>query len=202
LGDEKWHQEFFSFINDGKLAARLGEEFFSTRFIYKILEGINADKGLLRAQVRIQVLSYASIYEAVIHHILFERLPTDPAVAQLTEFPTKKEIAIPQGQMAIIKAHLRHAGHEIIPTYAAVGKTDISKVRFDKKAECAQSLGFISRRLRDELTELYEARNAIHIHAEIRKSLQYQIDLSRLAYRRMAPFKEQVTNKLAKLGLL
>ena len=47
--------------------------------------------------------------------------------------------------------------------------------------------------LRDELIEFYDARNAIHIHAEIRKSLNYQLDLSRRAYLRMQPFKEQLS---------
>jgi hypothetical protein len=70
-------------------------------------------------------------------------------------------------------------------------------VRFDKKAECATTLGLIEPWLRDELIEFYEARNAIHIHAEIRKSLDYQLDLSKRAYWRMQPFKEQIMAALA-----
>jgi hypothetical protein len=73
-------------------------------------------------------------------------------------------------------------------------------VRFDRKAECAFQLGFIEDWLRDDLIEFYEARNSIHIHAEIRKSLKYQLDLSRDAYRRLQPFKEQISSKLADLG--
>lgn len=52
IADEKWHVDFFAFIEDGKLAKRLGEEFISTRVIYKLLEGIEAQDWLLRAQIK------------------------------------------------------------------------------------------------------------------------------------------------------
>lgn len=148
-----------------------------------------------------QVLSYASIYEAVIHHILFDVLTAQPQVVSLTEFPTKKQISIPPASLALLEKHLEHDGKRIIPTYEAIGKTDESKVRFDKKAECAEALGLIEGWLKDELIEFYEARNAIHIHAEIRKSLDYQLDLSKRAYWRMQPFKEQLVTGMAKYAL-
>jgi hypothetical protein len=103
--------------------------------------------------------------------------------------------------MTALAKHLQHDGKPIIPTYEGVGKTDESKVRFDRKAECAFSLGLIEEWLRDEIIEFYEARNAIHIHAEIRKSFDYQLDLSKRAYLRLQPFREQVRSKLITLGL-
>lgn len=197
VADEAWHITYFDFVQQPALEKRLGEEFIATRYIYKLLEGLEADDWLLRAQIRLQVMSYASIYEAVIHHILFDLLSTEPAVVSLTEFPMKKQVSIPNASLAVLRSHLEHGGKQIIPTYEAVGKTDESKVRFDKKAECAAALGLIEDWLKDELIEFYEARNAIHIHAEIRKSLNYQLDLSRRAYLRMQPFKEQVSAALA-----
>ena len=202
IGDEQWHVEFFSFIQDAKLAKRLGDEFVSARVIYKILEGLEAEDWLHRAQIRLQILSYASIYEAAIHHILFDLLSDHPEVIRLTEFPTKKQISIPNEHLAVFQKYLEHDGKKIVPTYDAVGRTDESKVRFDRKAECVHQLGFIEDWLRDELIEFYEARNAIHIHAEIRKSLEYQIDLSRRAYMRMQPFQEQSSARLKALGLV
>ncbi len=198
VADETWHVSYFDFIDQPSLAQRLGEEFISTRYIYKLLEGLEADDWLLRAQIRMQILSYASIYEAVIHHLLFDTLANEPQVISLTEFPMKKQISIPPASLAVLEKHLLHDGKKIIPTYEAVGKTDEAKVRFDRKAECAEALGIIEPWLKEELVEFYEARNAIHIHAEIRKSLNYQLDLSRRAYMRMQPFKEQITSWLAK----
>lgn len=197
VADEAWHVAYFDFISDSVLSQRLGEEFISTRYIYKILEGLEANNWMLRSQIRLQILSYASIYEAVIHHLLFEECSDSPQVKALTEFPTKKEISIPSASRAALQKHLVHDGKTIIPTYISVGRTDETKVRFDKKAECAAALGIIESTLKDELVEFYDARNAIHIHAEIRKSLDYQLDLSKRAYRRMQPFKEQIVAWLA-----
>ena len=200
LADEAWHYEFFSFVNDPDLRQRLADEFLSARFLYKILEGLGADEWLLRAQIRMQILSYASIYEAVLHHVLFERLPNNSLVISLTEFPTKKIVSIPRESQSLLDKHLSHDGKRIIPTYEAIGRTEQTKVRFDSKAKCAFALGFVQDWMRDELIEFYEARNAIHIHAEIRKSLNYQLDLSRRAYLRMEPFREQVTDRLISIG--
>ncbi|MGE8218473.1 MAG: hypothetical protein ACN6OU_01810 [Stenotrophomonas acidaminiphila] len=192
LEDEAWHLSYFDFLTDKNLARRLGEEFISTRYIYKYFEGIGAKDWLQRAQVRIQVLCYASIYEAVIHHLLFVNLATNPHVIALTEFPTKKQIFIPTDSLTALAKHLKHDGKDIIPMFEAVGKTEETKIRFDKKAKCAQALGIVEKWLSAELIEFYEARNAIHIHAEIRKSLSYEIDLARRAYMRLLPFKEQI----------
>lgn len=116
LADWEWHKDRFSFISDQTLRNRLADEFISTRYVYKFLEGMAADDWLLRAQIRLQVLSYASIYEAVIHHILFDELSTNPKVQALTEFKTKKQISIPTSKKAALESALEHDGKEIIPT--------------------------------------------------------------------------------------
>jgi len=192
LADKQWHKDRFDFINNNDLEERLADEFISARYIYKLLEGISAQSWLLKAQIKLQILSYASIYEAVLHHLLFDELNDRKEVIALTEFKTKKLISIPSVKLKILEKELEHNGEKIIPTYESIGRTDETKVRFDRKAECACKLGLIEDWLKDELIEFYDARNAIHIHAEIRKSLEYQIDLSKRAYRRMEPFIEQL----------
>ncbi|MGF1888097.1 hypothetical protein L4D13_18385 [Photobacterium profundum] len=192
MADWGWHQSEFDFITDETLRDRLADEFISARYIYKMLEGMAADSWLFQAQIRVQILSYASIYEAVIHHLLFEDFKKRSEVMGLTEFKMKKLISIPVSKLSQLEAALEHNGKRIIPTYEGIGKTDVTKVRFDKKAECACQLGLIEEWLKDEIIEIYEARNAIHIHAEIRKSLDYQLELSKNAYRRMRPFVDQI----------
>jgi len=201
IADYDWHKRFFSFIKDEALANRLAEEFIATRFIYKLLEGMEADGWLLRAEVRNQILAYASIYEAVLHHLLFDLLPDEPRVIALTEFKTFKRISIPRPNQVQLEKYLSHDGKKIVPTVAAVAKNDVSKVRFDAKAQCAFELGFIDEGLRDDLLEFYQARNAIHIHAEIRKGIGYEIKLSQRAYRRMERLRKQVAAQLKILKL-
>lgn len=201
IADEEWHKDFFRFISDQKLAARLAEEFISTRCLYKILEGLSVTKWMLRAQVRAQVFSYASIYEAIIHHILFVDFATDSRVIALQRQSGRTDVSIPSAKMELLKKHLTHGGSPIIVTRESIKKIKTSKIRFDKKAECARDIGLIDDALCAELIEFYEARNSIHIHAEIRKSMKYQMDLSWRAYRRMEPFKTQVESALVSQGL-
>jgi hypothetical protein len=202
IGTFQWHKDFFDFIKDVTLAERLAEEFMAARFVYKILEGLEAKEWQMRTQIRTQVLSYASIYEAVLHHVLFDLLPADPKVVSLTRFPTNKKTSIPAEHQKMLQRYLSHDGKKIIPTYETIGKTDKNKVRFGSKAKCAFALGFINEKLKDELIEIYEARNTIHIHAEIKKSLKYQLDLSRRAYLRMEPFRNQIKKRLKTMALI
>ena len=201
LADDDWHLDYFSYLGDTDLSRRLGEEFVATRYLYKFLEGMEAGGWLHRSQIKIQILSYASIYEAAIHHILFDLISSDTRVKSLMEFPQKIKISIPTASQTALQQHLGHDGKKIIPTYEGIGRTSNTKVRFDRKAECACELGLIDSKLKDELIQIYEARNAIHIHAEIRKSLDYHLDISKTAYRRMKIFKEQTSKKMEALHI-
>ncbi|MBM7331730.1 hypothetical protein JS562_54165 [Agrobacterium sp. S2] len=86
-GDLTWHTRFFDFLHcDPTLERKLGEMFYSTRYLYKILEGLapGDEDWALETEVRLQVLNYASIYEACLHHLLFEEASSEPEVLQLT----------------------------------------------------------------------------------------------------------------------
>lgn len=47
-----------------------------------------------------------------------------------------------------------------------------------------------------EIIEIYGYRNAIHLIAEQRKGIEYELELSKRAYRRMCPFIDQIKRKL------
>ena len=202
LPDDTWYDQYFDFVTDAELRVRLAEEFKAARAVYKLFRGIDAQDWLQRAQVRIQILQYASIYEAVIHHILFDRLGTSDEVRRLVEFHRLVRISIPEHKQIALNKDFAHDGKVIIPTYQGTGRTDVTKVRFDNKANCAVDLGLIDQDLCRDLIEIYEARNAVHLHAELRKNLSYEIDMARTAYRRLEPFRFQLVTSLSRMGLL
>ena len=131
-------------------------------------------------------------FQARGYHLLFKDLSSDPAVIELRMQTGRIAVSVPATKLAPINSLISHNGKEIYSTCDARKIIKESAVRFDKKAKCARDLGFITPALCSELIEFYEARNAIHIHAEIRKSMRYQLDLSWRAFRRMEPFKAQV----------
>jgi hypothetical protein len=195
LASEQWHKDFFSFISDESLSERLAEEFMSVRYIYKFLEGMQVDGFLQTAQIKLQILFYASIYEAIIHHILFDVMKDHHEVNNLLTTEKYNRISVSKEF-----DNLTHDGKEILTMYKTIGRRDVTKVRFDEKVKVFVKLGFITSDLGDELIDIYEIRNAIHIHAELRKGIQYEMEKSTVAYRRMQVFKEQVVRKLQELG--
>jgi hypothetical protein len=201
----QWHIDFFDFLDDEPaLQARVGEEFFTARYIYKFFEGMlvgaaTQEEWAARAQVQIQVQQYASIYEACLHHLLFVRCRDERAVQELLEQPAFKQWDVSEHlreKVAALLAQAPTGDHpkELVAAYWDTRTVDERLVRFDDKARAAVRLAIIDEPLANELIDFYEARNLIHIHAELRKGAtwQWQLNLARAAYRRLQPFRDQV----------
>ena len=225
LPNDEWYEDAFDFIKDNTLKNRLIAEFKNARFVYKFFEGISAEEELKLAEVKMQVLMYASIYEATIHYVLFdEYYKNDPVVQKMLTQNVSKPFSIPTKQSEKINSLLSHDGKNIIPYFATTQKRDITKIRFDEKCVAAFQLGILkdipqqSISTADilpeikispdmpifcsELIRIYEVRNAIHLHAELKKEIDYHLTLSKIAYRRMQPFLQQIKEKLNMDGLI
>ena len=194
------HVENFAFLDcDPELRQRVGEEYFSARYLYKLFEGLRVQEGWARrAQVQLQVQQYASIYEACLHHLLFQHCRRTPEVRSLLASVTYGSWDVPRELTARMDAALMKAacdaGDEVVVRVKRPAVTDSSKVRFDRKVATAVGLGMVSRQLGDELVAFYTTRNMIHIHAELRKGKdwQWEVEFARDAYRRLQPFTEQL----------
>ena len=196
LPDEYWFENYFDYISDSQLSKRLSEEFKAIRYIYKILEGMQADDYLKIAQVRIQIIYYASIYEAILHHILFDLLKDKQEVKDLYLTENFKRISVSKELDNLV-----HDGKKIFTMYKDWFTRDINQIRFEYKVDVAVQLSLINLNLGEELKKIYTLRNAIHLHAEIRKGIQYEIDMSLIAYRRMKIFREQIIAGMNNLGI-
>lgn len=127
------------------------------------------------------------------HHALFELSRSDPRVQQLGRYTSLKPYNVPPSKFESFE----HDGRKIVAAYWADSKADISKIRFDDKVDAAVDLGMITESLGSDLKDIYEARNSIHIHAELKKNLEFDLDIGRLAYRRMQPFCDQLQRYVA-----
>jgi hypothetical protein len=96
-----------------------------------------------------------------------------------------------------------------VPYYFVKKEKDKPQVRFDDKCKTAEKLGLIHKFTSDtgieidlplEIMEIYSYRNGIHITAERRKGINYELELSKKAYRRMRPFIDQIKEQLSKDG--
>lgn len=211
LADEQWYEHEFEFIRDTSLKERLIKEFRAIRFAYKIYEGIEAKDENLIFEVRNQILGYATLYEAIIEYVLKTYYANSQEYDDLTHHTIPIPISIPQIKLNKLKNELSHDGKEIVPFYYARKRKEDTKIRFDEKCKAAEKLGLIHTftaengtiiDLPKEIIEIYSYRNGIHIMAEQRKGLVYELDLSKRAYRRMRPFIDQIKEKLQSDNLM
>lgn len=209
LAQENWYENEFNFIKDDALRNRLVEEFRAIRFAYKIYEGIAAKDENLIFEVRNQILGYATIYEAVIEQVLTEYYSDTTEFDDLMHHTVPVQISIPLDKQNDLQSALSHNGEMVVPFSYRRKKKEKSQVRFDDKCRTAEKLGIIKSfknmegievDLPSEIIEIYSYRNGIHLIAEQRKRITYELELSKKAYRRMRPFIEQVKSKLTEDG--
>lgn len=206
LAEEVWYETEFDFIPDSKLRKRLIEEFKAIRFAYKLYEGIAASEENLIFEVRNQILGYATIYEAVIEEVLTKYYADTQEYYELTHHIIPVKISIPQNKMKELEKVLEHDGKEIVPFFYKEKEKEKPQIRFDEKCKTAAKLGLIHSfvnsngetiDLPKEIIQIYSYRNGIHLIAEQRKEIKYELELSKKAYRRMRPFIDQVKEKLS-----
>lgn len=205
LADDEWYENEFCFIQDRELKKRIIAEFKAVRFAYKLYEGIGATGENLMFEVRNQILAYASIYEAALEYILNTYYSDTDEFDSLMHHTIPVKISIPQDKLNELQNILMHDDKIIVPFYYAKKKKEKPQIRFDDKCRTAEKLGLIHKFVNSEgkevdlpaeLIELYSYRNGIHIIAEQRKGISYELNLSKKAYRRIQPFIAQLKEKL------
>lgn len=209
LATNSWYENEFSFIHDIELKNRIIAEFKAIRFAYKLYEGIEATGENLMFEVRNQILAYASIYEAVIENVLNSYYSDTAEFDSLMHHDIPIKISIPEDKKIILQNALSHDGKIIVPFYYDRKEKQRPQVRFDDKCRTAESIGLIHKFVNEDgievdlpsdIIEIYSYRNGIHIIAEQRKGINYELNLSKKAYRRMRPFIDQIKEKLVKDG--
>lgn len=209
LADDAWYENQFDFILDEAMKKRLICEFKATRFAYKLYEGLEAENENLLFEVRNQIISYATIYEAVIHYVLYNYYQDTEQFHDMTHHTIPIKISIPEDKQKKLEQELLHDNKEIATFYYGEKKKEEKQIRFDDKCITAKNIGLLHDfenskgqiiDLPSEIIEFYWYRNGIHLIAEQRKGIQYELELSKRAYRRMQPFIEQIKSKLAEDG--
>ena len=198
-GDSKFYSEYFWFISDVELRTRLEEEFKSARYVYKLLEGLQAKEWLLNAEVRIQILLYASIYEAVLHHVLLQDYADSDVVRSITTYEARKRINISGAIKKKIIDTYSPAG-DVVVYQTELAAVDERKIVFEDKAKAALDLGLIDQPIYDVIVKIYSLRNAIHLHAELRRNIAYEIETAKDAYWHLQGFCRRIAEKMSKDG--
>src|ERR1035437_112060 len=192
-GNMNWHIDQFSFIGEIELRKRLGRAFYSARYIYKLMEALSVSGDELHAFVKFQVVQYASIYEAVISHLLWGHFKGHAEVLGMETHKIYKKVS------GLSKDTTMKYGEEDLYTCIyTTAKKQRNSISFPDKVDCAVRVGFVQRTYAEEIKELYALRNLAHIENEAEKQIEVEIAHSKNAYRRMQPFLKHIIDTLAK----
>lgn len=188
-GDLEWHINKFNFIdNDKELKERLGRAFYSARYISKLMEALYVSGNELHPFVKFQVIEYASIYEAVITYLLWNKFKDNPEVIALEHHKSYKPVSA-LGNLTTIKF-----GDEKIYTCVYRNeKTPKNSISFKDKVDCCVRIGFIEEKYAEDIKKTYMLRNLTHIESEAKHQVEIEIDNAKLSYWRIQPFLETIS---------
>ena len=191
-GDLNWHIQKFAFIDDVELRDRLGRAFYAARYMSKIMEALHVQDNELHPFVKFQVIQYASIYEAVITHLLWTKFANHTEVINLQTHKAYKPVSA-LGQLTSIM----YDGNEIHTCIYTDAKTPKNSIPFADKVDCGIRIGFIDAAYAEDIKETYTLRNLAHIETEAKKQTEIELKHARLSYWRMQPFLEKIAEFLS-----
>lgn len=168
----QWFVDQFEFLGDPKLAKHLGEAFYQARFAYGLKEALNLSKAKYYGLVKLQILLYVPICEAMLDHMIKKYLHSDQDYEELITYKeykdrdnlTSEELVLiwrpkndnnaPQNSVKDQDVHL---------CSVVKGKGDVRFVSSDRKADLACKKGLISNATKEKYLEMYDIRNNVHI---------------------------------------
>lgn len=186
-----WYLEEFNFVRDPELQHELAKEFYSARYIYKLMEALNVSDIELHAHSKFQIIQYASIYEAIISYLLKEYLKDEDQVKKLNYHKAYKPVAALSSLTEIL--------YDEEKAYICLHKderTPQSSIKFGDKVDVIVDLGILKESYGEEIKEFYKTRNSIHIETAVKLNTEYHIELTKTAYRRLRPFINSVKEYL------
>jgi len=182
-GGIQWHIDQFGFIDDTELKKRLGRAFYSARYIYKLMEATHVTGDELHPFVKFQIIQYASIYEAIITNLLWNRFINHPEVIQLQTHKSYKPI----GALASL-TKIKYGDEDIYTCVYRDAKTPKNSIPFRDKVDCSVRIGFLKIAYAEDIKKVYTLRNLAHIETEAKKQVDVEIEQAKNAYWRLEPF--------------
>lgn len=191
-GGLQWHIDQFPFINDIELQKRLGRAYYCSRYVGKLMEALLADGDEIHPFIKFQIMQYASIYEAVINHLLWGRYADHIAVQALETHKTYRKIS------ALAKpTKIFYEGKELFTCELKDEKTRRNSIAFKDKVDCAVKIGFVEEIYAQDIKRTFELRNLAHIEAEAEQQIEVEIEHAKTGYWRLKPFLEKIIVTLA-----
>jgi hypothetical protein len=188
----QWHIDQFSFVDKADLKTSLGRAYYASRYIAKLMEALRPEEGFSHAFVKFQIIQYASIYEAVVVFLLWEKFRDHPEVQQLQTHKAYKPVSA-LGSLT----KMTFDGEELHLCLYKDTRTLRNSIPFKDKVDCAVRLGLIKEEYAGDIKRTYDLRNSAHLDTEARRQIEVELQEAKTGYWRMKPFLENIVEVLA-----
>lgn len=159
------------------------------------MEALYVQDNELHPFVKFQVMQYASIYEAVITHLLWNRFKDHDEVVTLQTHKAYKPISALSNLTTI-----KYGDEQIYTCVYKNEKTPKNSIPFGDKVDCGVRIGFIDAIYAEDIKNVYILRNLAHIETEAKKQMEIEIEHAKLGYWRMQPFLEKIGSFLCEIS--
>jgi len=122
------YESMFDFLDEEPLRLAIIQEFKAARYIYKLMEALQATDLRLHAHVKFQITQYASIYEAIIVHLLWTKFENHPEVQRIEMHKEFRKIAEWPKNLDVSSD-----GEAVYLCRSAQAKTPKISIKFDDK---------------------------------------------------------------------
>jgi len=158
-----WFYEYFSFIPEEQLRSQLAQAYYQSRYIHKLLVALKLDGQERFPFLLLQLLEYASLYEALTDYLIQSKyLDSEDFAAKRV----KKEIKKRQ-ELNPTKSILLHdkdgAQEKVFFAYEKEVKLELRDIRFSDRIAFVSSKISISSSDAKYIEKVYDLRNHIHI---------------------------------------
>lgn len=137
-GDIDWFIGQFSFIDDIELKSRLGKAYYSARYMSKVMEALHVSGDEMHPFIKFQIIQYASIYEAVITYLLWDKFKEHPEVKLLQTHKAYKRV-----NALGCCTQITYGGDELFTCLYKDTKTPKNSIPFKDRVDCAVKIGFV-----------------------------------------------------------
>ena len=189
---DNWFRTQVQYVTDALLIEEMNLAFYSARHMEKLGEALAVKDEKRHPHLKFQIVQYASIYEAIIAHLLFNRYKDHEAVKSIRA--EKEYVKVSD----VSKAVKDQEGNYLVFCTKKVIERDPIHIRFENKLKAAEKIGIILPALRPELLSLYKTRNAVHLEAAARNSVIYEAKQAKKAYMRLKPFLRRIQELVAR----
>lgn len=216
--DELYNKHLFRFIKNKNNRDFAISQFYSTRYIYKFLEGIHAQNELLSAEAKIQVITYLSFIEYSCDQLMSNNFVDNHLVQKIIEESGFHKVHLNDVLTKKVCKSLNCIPENIAFSVKSKGKTKnikeiLRNITFKNKLECISSVlldidkskgNFSSNKIIkrmsnrkiifDGIEDLIIFRNDVHLSHEINNSSKVDIDKSKKAYKLVFQFSRMINN--------